>query len=52
MKRFRTDESGATSIEYGLVALILGVGILTAVQLLGSQVSGTFNAIDAAYKKA
>jgi Flp pilus assembly pilin Flp len=52
MKRFMYDESGTTSIEYGLIALILGVGILTAVKLLGSQVAGTFNSVDAAYKSA
>jgi Flp pilus assembly pilin Flp len=52
MKRFLRDQSGTTSIEYGLIALIVGVGILTAIQLLGSQVAGIFNAVDAAYKKA
>ena len=52
MMRFVRDESGTTSIEYGLIALILGVGIISAVQLLGSQVQGTFNAIEAAYKGA
>ena len=52
MMRFARDESGTTSIEYGLIALILGVGILTAVKLLGAQVAGTFNSVEAAYKKA
>ena len=52
MMRFTSDESGTTSIEYGLIALILGVGILAAIQLLGSQVAGTFNSVEAAYKKA
>ena len=52
MKRFMSDESGTTSIEYGLIALIVGVGILTAIQLLGSQVTNTFSSVEAAYKKA
>jgi pilus assembly protein Flp/PilA len=52
MKRFIRDQSGTTSIGYGLIALIVGVGILAAIQMLGSQVAGTFNAVDAAYKKA
>jgi pilus assembly protein Flp/PilA len=52
MMRFANDESGTTSIEYGLIALILGVGILAAIQLLGSQMAGTFNSVEAAYKKA
>ena len=45
-----SDKSGTTSIEYGLIALIVGVGILAAVQLLGSQVAGTFNSVETAYK--
>jgi pilus assembly protein Flp/PilA len=52
MMRFATDESGTTSIEYGLIALIVAIGILTAIQLLGSQVADTFSAVEAAYKKA
>ena len=52
MMRFVRDESGTTSIEYGLIALILGVGIISAVQLLGSQVQSTFSSIEAAYKGA
>jgi pilus assembly protein Flp/PilA len=52
MMRFTSDESGTTSIEYGLIALIVAIGILSAVQLLGSQVADTFNSVEAAYKKA
>jgi pilus assembly protein Flp/PilA len=52
MKRFATDESGTTSIEYGLIALILAIGILSAVKLLGSQVVDTFSSVEAEYKKA
>jgi len=52
MMRFLKDQSGTTSIEYGLIALVVGVGIISAVQLLGSQVQSTFNAVEAAYKGA
>jgi Flp pilus assembly pilin Flp len=52
MMRFIRDETGTTSIEYALIALILGVGIISAVQLLGSQVQSTFSAVEAAYKGA
>ena len=52
MKRFITDESGTTSIEYGLIALLVAVGILSAVKLLGSQVADTFSSVETAYKKA
>lgn len=40
---FCNDESGATAIEYGLLASILGVGIITAVKALGTKLSGTFS---------
>ena len=43
--RFLADESGATAIEYGLIAGLIGVVIITAVRTLGKNVSGKFNAI-------
>ena len=45
MKRLMTDESGTTSIEYGPIALLVAVGILSAVKLLGSQVADTFSSV-------
>lgn len=41
--RFAEDESGATAIEYGLIAALIGVGIITAATSVGTEVSGTFN---------
>lgn len=41
--RFCKDESGATAIEYGLIAALIGVGIITAATSVGGEVSGTFN---------
>jgi pilus assembly protein Flp/PilA len=43
--RFVKDESGATAIEYGLIAALIAVGIITAARLLGSQISATFNTV-------
>ena len=43
--RFVTDESGATAIEYGLIAAGISVVIITAVKLVGTNLSGTFNNI-------
>jgi len=40
--RFRSDESGATAIEYGLIAALIGVAIITAVTQVGTDVSSTF----------
>ena len=47
VKRFMNDESGATAIEYGLIAAGIAVVIIGAVQALGLSLSATFTAIDA-----
>jgi pilus assembly protein Flp/PilA len=41
-KNFIRDESGATAIEYGLIASLIGVAIIAGVRALGTQLSGTF----------
>jgi pilus assembly protein Flp/PilA len=41
--RFVKDESGATAIEYGLIAAIVGVGIITALSNLRAGLGNTFN---------
>jgi pilus assembly protein Flp/PilA len=41
--RFMHDECGATAIEYGLIAAGIAVVIITAVQLVGTNLQGTFN---------
>lgn len=50
VKNFAQDESGATSIEYGVIALIMGVGIIatisafpTSLNAIWSNVAGYFN---------
>jgi pilus assembly protein Flp/PilA len=48
--RFVHDESGATAIEYALIAALVAVGIIAAARGLGSQISATFNAVTAAMK--
>ena len=45
VKRFAADDSGATAIEYGLIAASIAVVIITAVQLLGTNLTTTFNSI-------
>jgi len=35
--RFVKDRSGVTSIEYGLIALLVAVGIIASITLLGGQ---------------
>lgn len=45
LKSFAKDESGATAIEYGLIAAGIAVVIITAVQLVGTNLTAQFNAI-------
>jgi pilus assembly protein Flp/PilA len=40
--RFLKDKSGATAIEYGLIAALIAVAIITGVTALGSQTEATF----------
>jgi pilus assembly protein Flp/PilA len=46
--RFVRDESGATAIEYGLIAALISVVIIGALNLVGGKLTSTFNAIQAA----
>ena len=41
--RFLKNEDGATAIEYGLIAALVGVAIITAVTTLGTKLSSTFD---------
>ena len=43
--RFSNDESGATAIEYGLIAAIIGVGIITTVNGVSDELNTTFSAV-------
>ncbi len=43
--RFAQDESGATAIEYGLIAALIAVGIIAAATTLGGSLSGLFTNI-------
>lgn len=43
--RFAKDESGATAIEYGLIAALIAVVIIGAVGLLGKQLKTTFESV-------
>jgi len=45
LSRFLSDESGATAIEYGLIAAGIAVVIITAVQLIGTNLAATFNTV-------
>jgi pilus assembly protein Flp/PilA len=43
--RFQNDESGATAIEYGLIAGLISVVIIVSITLVGDQLEAVFTAI-------
>ena len=43
LDRFRKEEDGATAIEYGLIAALIAVIIITAVGFVGTNLGNTFN---------
>jgi len=43
--RFLKDNSGVTAIEYGLIAALIAVVIITAVTAVGTNLTGTFNSV-------
>jgi len=45
ISRFVNDESGATAIEYGLIAALIAVGIIAAATTLGNSLSSLFGRI-------
>ncbi|UTD27448.1 Flp family type IVb pilin [Bradyrhizobium sp. WD16] len=48
--RFLNDESGATAIEYGLIAAGISLAIIAAVNSLGTSLSSKFSAISSSLK--
>jgi pilus assembly protein Flp/PilA len=44
-RRFRRDRSGATAIEYGLIAMICSITIITGAQLIGTQTGSLFGSV-------
>lgn len=51
LKKFFSNEDGATAIEYGLIAALIAVVIIGAVGSLGGQISGTFTEIQTAMEE-
>lgn len=42
IKTFKTNDSGATAIEYGLIAALVAVGLITALGALGTDLDAIF----------
>jgi pilus assembly protein Flp/PilA len=45
IRRFLKDESGATAIEYGLIAALVSVAIFALLSLLGNNLNATFKTV-------
>ncbi|WP_170002743.1 Flp family type IVb pilin [Pseudopontixanthobacter vadosimaris] len=50
-KNLVADEQGATAIEYGLIAALIAVAAITAMNGLGDQLSSTFNDVSTQLEK-
>ena len=50
VSRFLRDESGATAIEYGLIAAGISIAIILAVNTLGTTLNGKFTSINTQLK--
>ena len=50
VSRFVKDESGATAIEYGLIAAGISVAIIAVVNGLGTKLNGSFSSISGQLK--
>jgi pilus assembly protein Flp/PilA len=50
LKKFLTDNRGATAIEYGLIAAGISVAIITVVGTMGSALNTTFTSVQTALK--
>ena len=48
--RFVRDESGATAIEYGLIAALIAVVVIGAVTAVGTKLSTTFSTVSTSVK--
>jgi pilus assembly protein Flp/PilA len=48
LARFHKDQSGATAIEYGLIAAGISVAIIAVVQALGTNLNTTFSTVSSA----
>jgi len=49
-QRFVKDESGATAIEYGLIASLIAVAIIAGATALGTKLNSTFNTLSTKMK--
>jgi pilus assembly protein Flp/PilA len=51
INRFWASQSGATAIEYSLIAAFIGIAIVSVLQTVGIEVRGPFEDVDKGLKK-
>jgi pilus assembly protein Flp/PilA len=51
-KNMLRDEAGATAIEYGLIAALIAVAAITALQSVGNELNTTFDTVSGSLKSA
>jgi len=52
VRNLMKDESGATAIEYGLIAALVAVGLIGALTTIGTELQSAFNAVAGALETA
>ena len=52
LRSFAKSDEGVTAIEYGLIAALISVAIISAVSLVGTELTITFNALSTAMENA
>ena len=52
LRRFTADESGATAIEYGLIAALVSVAAIGALTAMGASLASMFNTVSSALSGA
>jgi pilus assembly protein Flp/PilA len=52
LRKFLKDESGATAIEYGLIAALVAVACIVALTSVGGSLKGLFETVDSKLKTA
>ena len=49
-QRFLNDQTGATAIEYALLASLIGIAIITSVSVVGANLSTSYSNVAVAFK--
>jgi pilus assembly protein Flp/PilA len=52
VSRFLKDESGTTSIEYALIAMLIGTGLVTVLTSIGTELKAPFESVNTGFTDA